>query len=199
VELKVPSPKQIVSSSPAPKAAPSIAPPPGLPAPATTPTNSRAVNTKPQALVSAFEPSTGYFRVEWAVDARKLRGNDKQAVSPPFEVPLGKGLPSVNFKMMVYPIVRTASKGGACFQKSRGRGYIQVKCEAENASAAASVSFKLAIGTKRCAQAARGPILHNFSMSAIGGLPKAQEEWDFNAAVDAESSTFTVCLQIASV
>ncbi|CAE8669697.1 unnamed protein product [Polarella glacialis] len=60
---------------------------------------------QPQTLTRAFSVKSGFFRVHWTVDARKLRGNDKQAVSPPFELSFGSQFPNVTFKMMIYPKV----------------------------------------------------------------------------------------------
>uniref|UniRef100_A0A7S4SJR8 Uncharacterized protein n=1 Tax=Alexandrium monilatum TaxID=311494 RepID=A0A7S4SJR8_9DINO len=151
---------------------------------------------QPQTLTRAFSINSGYFRVHWTVDARKLRGNDKQAVSPPFELSFGNQFPSVTFKMMIYPKVMNDSKGGASFKKARGRGFVQLKCEAELSEAIANVSFRISIGSGESKQAPRGPKSHNFSCSAVCGLDKEEEEWDFQSVVDQESMTFVVCLEI---
>lgn len=151
---------------------------------------------QPQTLTRHLSVSTGYFRVFWTVDARKLRGNDKQAVSPPFELSFGENYPNVTFKMMIYPKVVSDAKGGAAFKKSHGRGFVQLKCEAELSEAIANVSFRISIGSGEKAQPPRGPVSHNFSSSAVCGLPKEVDEWDFRSVVDEASSTFVVCLEI---
>jgi len=151
---------------------------------------------QPQTLTRAFSVNSGFCRVHWTVDARKLRGNDKQAVSPPFELSFGPHFPQITFKMMIYPKATNDSKGGASFKKARGRGYVQLKCEAELSEAIANVSFRISIGSGENVQAPRGPVLHNFSSSAVCGLPKEQEEWDFAAVIDQDSMTFVVCLEI---
>merc|ERR1719148_158595 len=56
-----------------------------------------------QSLKRAYSPSSGVYRVHWLVDARKLRGNDKQAVSPPFELFSAHRQHGATFKMMIYP------------------------------------------------------------------------------------------------
>lgn len=151
---------------------------------------------QPQTLTRHYSTNSGYFRVHWTVDARKLRGNDKQAVSPPFELSFGNQFPNVTFKLMLYPKVVNDAKGGASFKKARGRGYVQLKCEAELSEAIANVSFRVSIGSGVSMQEPRGPVSHNFSSSAVCGLPKEQEEWDFSNVVDQESMTFVVCLEI---
>ncbi|CAK9097644.1 unnamed protein product [Durusdinium trenchii] len=50
---------------------------------------------QPQTLTRAFSVKSGFFRVHWTVDGRKLRGNEKQTVSPPFELSFGPKFPSV--------------------------------------------------------------------------------------------------------
>jgi len=149
-----------------------------------------ATPPQPQTLSRSQSQGSGRSWIHWTVDARKLRGNDKQAVSPPFD--LGGHFSQVTFKMMLYPTAINDGKGGASFKKARGRGYVQLKCEAELLEAAANVSFRIHVGK----QPPRGPVQHNFLHSAVCGLPKEIEEWDFGAAVDNESMTFVVCLEI---
>jgi hypothetical protein len=137
-------------------------------------------------------------RINWTVDARKLRGNDKQAVSPPFQVLVGGQHSDVTFKAMIYPKCTNDTRGGASFKKARGRGYVQLKCESEVAEEAANVVFRISVGNGASAMSApRGPVAHNFLASAVCGLPREAEEWDFQSAVDQESMTFTVSIEIA--
>lgn len=154
---------------------------------------------QPQTLTRAYSTNSGYFRVHWTVDARKLRGNDKQAVSPPFDLYFGHDCPQVTFKMMIYPKIVNDAKGGASFKKARGRGFVQLKCEAEMREDFANVSFRISIGSGPNMQEPRGPVQHNFSGSAVGGLPREQEEWDFSNVVEQDSQTFVVCLEIMPV
>jgi len=160
------------------------------------PLSSAIPAAQPQTLTGAFCVNTGCFRALWWVDARKLRGNDKQAVSPHFEMSLGDSLPSAAFKMMIYPKIMNDQKGGASFKKAKGRGLVQIKCEAELSEAIATFSFQISIGVGENKQASRGPKIHNFSASAVCGLEKDEEEWDFQTVVDPESMTFVVCLEI---
>eukprot|EP00929_Paragymnodinium_shiwhaense_P115671 TRINITY_DN8468_c0_g1_i1.p1 TRINITY_DN8468_c0_g1~~TRINITY_DN8468_c0_g1_i1.p1 ORF type:complete len:432 (+),score=86.02 TRINITY_DN8468_c0_g1_i1:225-1520(+) len=151
------------------------------------------------------------YMIAWNVDARKLRGNDKQAVSPAFEVPLL--YPSVEvatgiFKMMIYPKAVSDGKGGSSFKKARGRGIVQVKCESDLPfREAGRVRFRISVGNGRERPAQqhghawelRGPAEHDFSHNAVAGLPKEKEEWDFNAVTDQESLTFEVRLELQFV
>eukprot|EP00929_Paragymnodinium_shiwhaense_P013344 TRINITY_DN1211_c3_g1_i1.p1 TRINITY_DN1211_c3_g1~~TRINITY_DN1211_c3_g1_i1.p1 ORF type:complete len:436 (+),score=116.09 TRINITY_DN1211_c3_g1_i1:154-1461(+) len=143
--------------------------------------------------------TVGKSRINWAVDARKLRGNDKQAVSPAFEVGLGNNFPNVIFKMMIYPVAVSDAKGGASFKKARGHGFVQLKCEAELTDNIAKVSYRISIGSGARQKPFKGPVVHDFARSAVSRLKKEDEEWDFNEVVDHEAMTFTVCLEIMPV
>lgn len=153
---------------------------------------------QPQTLTRAISVTTEAQRVLWTVDARKLTGNDKQAVSPPFELCFGqqgegKG---ATFKMMLYPKLSNDSKGSSTFKRCNGRGFVLLKCEAEFTTEIVPVSFRIAIGMGDRRQPARGPATHDFSKSAVCGLPPSEEEWCFNDVVDFESMTFVICLEI---
>lgn len=152
---------------------------------------------QPHTLSRDMSVNSGCHRVNWTVDARKLKGNDKQAVSPPFELNFGLHYPSVIFKMMIYPRVVSENKGGASFKKAKGHGFVQLKCEAELSEAIAQVTWRISIGSGEQRQDPRGPVHHNFALSAVSRLPKEREEWDFLQAVDQESMTFVVCLEIS--
>lgn len=155
---------------------------------------------QPQTLTRAFSVKSGFFRVHWTVDGRKLRGNEKQTVSPPFELSFGHKFPSVTFKMMIYPEMVNEGKGGSCFRKSKGRGYVQIKCEAELEESVAWASFRISIGSGSKTVGPRGPRYHNFSQSAVTGLEegptKDEHIWDFTEVLDEASQTFVVCLEI---
>merc|ERR1719429_332401 len=128
-----------VSPAPVPTTIPAALP--GREAPIAAP--------QPQTLTRTHSVYSGCYRVHWTVDAWKLRGNDKQAVSPPFDLCLGSQLPSVTFKMILYPKVMNDNRGGASFKKSHGRGFIQLKCESDlsGAQAIANVNFRISIGS----------------------------------------------------
>lgn len=125
------------------------------------------------------------LHVRWVVDARKIRGSERQAVSPQFSVVL-QGQP-VPFKMMIRP----SDDSRITFGRSRGRGLVQLKCEAPFAETLPSVSFLLSLGPL-----SRGPFTRDFQQSAVCGLPRNCEEWDFGSAVDKKCGNFTLCLDI---
>jgi hypothetical protein len=129
----------------------------------------------------------------WEVDARKLQGNYRQLVSPPFHITLGSQ--SVTFRLIITPKVPTDSKGGASFQKSKGWGTVQVKCEAALSDDIAEVTYRIWVGSGQTLQHPQGPVCHNFAQNAFSELPKGQDQWNFNAAVDEKSSTFRVSFE----
>merc|ERR1719262_1878764 len=74
--------------------------------------------------------AAGCTHVHWAVDARKLDGQDKQAVSQVFSVDLPDIGPTP-FKLVLYPKATNDGKHGASFKKSKKQGRIVLKCEAQ--------------------------------------------------------------------
>jgi len=148
----------------------------------------------PQTLQRSTSVSTRAARIEWNVDARKLRGNDKQAVSPSFDLSCGgRTLP---FKMMIYPKQIPEQRGGASFKKSKGRGSITIKCEADVHHGTTPLTFRIYTGQGVNKQIPRGPVEHDFSASAICTLPRSIEEWDFQEVADRASTIFVVGLEV---
>lgn len=154
---------------------------------------------QPQMLRCKRSPH-GVYRVTWVLDARKLKGNDKQAVSPAFALRLGHGdrKREATFKMMIYPKSSgDATQGAGCFKKARGHGAIQLKCEAAIAEEFAQVTYQMSIGNRSKMQPQRAGA-HNFAHSAVCGLPKGKDLWNFNSAVDTSTMLFFVILEIAT-
>lgn len=133
----------------------------------------------PQTLTRAFSVGSGAFRINWTVSATKLRSADKNAVSPPFELSFGGQHSSTKFKLMLFPKVSSEGKGGSSFRKAKGKGFIQLKCEADLHEVAGTLKFRLFVGS----QPPRGPVTHDFSHSAVKGLPKDLETWDLEKSV----------------
>lgn len=133
----------------------------------------------------------GVSRVWWSVEARKLDGNDKQAVSPTFELVARDA--RVAFKIMLFPAAAAAGKGQSSFKKARGQGVVQLKCESDPLPAAVHFFVRISVGSAPL----RGPVAHSFSRSAVCGLPAEMERFDFRAAVDRGNRMFTVCLELA--
>lgn len=142
--------------------------------------------------------SAGCTHVHWTVDARKLEGQDKQAVSPVFSVEL-PGYGPTPFKLVLYPKATNDGKHGAGFKKAKGHGRVVLKCEAQLPENLADVSFRVGVGRpgpeKETLQPFRGPVSQNFFEHSCHGLLKSDEDWDFSASVD-ESRSFLVTVEI---
>merc|ERR1711988_1682652 len=85
---------------------------------------------------------------------------------------------------------------GASFKKAKGKGRVLLKCEAQLPQDSPELGFRIGIGRGDKLQLPRGPVAHDFSEQSMRGLAKAEEEWDFNSAVD-ESGTFVVSVALA--
>jgi len=149
-----------------------------------------------QGLKTERSSKTGHCQMSWRVDARKLRGNIKQMVSPTFDVPLANGATGFPFKMTLYPRGYGDCKGGTSFEKSHGRGSVQVKCESQLPPELVQLGFTLTVGNGNRKKSTRGPVWHDFSESAVAALPKGQDEWDFYDVIDRQSETFVVTLEM---
>jgi len=130
------------------------------------------------------------------VDARKLHSNDTQLVTPCIEV--FDGIP---FRLMLFPSCSGklnethATQRNTSFRKARGHGSVVLKCTAGEALAP-KFRFNISVGSGSRVQAPRGPVEHDFSLSAVCGLPKGEQQWDFSSAVEPETSSFVVSVQI---
>lgn len=146
---------------------------------------------RPQTITKELDQN-GLLQVKYIVDARKLKANDKAVISPPFEIPEKH---DGTFRIILNPTALKV-RGGATFKNSSGKGNVQLKCEAHSES---SIRFQIGIGdglNGRRREASRGPVEHNLAHGGVCGLPKGQEEWDFNKVVDEQSKTFAVVLGI---
>lgn len=139
--------------------------------------------------------ASGCTHVHWAVDVRKLEGQDKQAVSQVFMVEL-PGPGPTPFKLVLYPKATNDGKHGAGFKKAKGHGRVILKCEAQLPESLSDVSFRVGVGRAGTLQAFRGPVMENFFEHSCHGLPRTEEDWDFSASVG-EFRNFLVTLEIA--
>lgn len=134
--------------------------------------------------------------IRWTFDARRLKSTDREAVSPQFNVSCGGGI-DCQFKMVLKPKAIDTGRGGACFKKSRGKGYIILRCTSEvEAAVKPTLTFRLCIKSNRREEGFRGPVINNFGEKAMCGLPEGQDEWDFNKVVDKETNSFVVVLEL---
>jgi len=146
-------------------------------------------------LSRARSTGSGCCRIHWVIEARKLSTQDKQVVSPQFDLDL-PGLGATPFKLAIFPKSMSDGRGAGGFRKSLGRGRVELKCEAPlRRSPHPVVTFRIGIGDDET-KALRGPVSHNFSDRSCCGLPKNMEEWDFASVVNA-GRNFTVRLVVS--
>eukprot|EP00931_Biecheleriopsis_adriatica_P082710 TRINITY_DN5615_c0_g1_i2.p1 TRINITY_DN5615_c0_g1~~TRINITY_DN5615_c0_g1_i2.p1 ORF type:complete len:467 (-),score=104.30 TRINITY_DN5615_c0_g1_i2:199-1437(-) len=156
-------------------------------------------NKRAQVLQRAFSVASNIYRVRWTVDARKLKSTDREAVSPKFDLSFAG---PVTFNMVMRPRAVGQERGEASFRRSRGRGTIMVRCMAESDTVQKPVvTFRIGVGSSETGSRQlkpRGPVRHDFSEKNMCGLPSGQDEWDFGKAVDEQTQTFVICLEILS-
>lgn len=135
--------------------------------------------------------------VWWKVDAKKLQGCDKVAISSGFELSFkGEQMP---FKVMLCP--KTAAEGRGGFRKAKGRGSVKLKCEEEpSADTNAVVTFQISVGAVgtdgKAEMTSRGPVTHDFAQLGVAGLKTGQDDWNFKKIVDEATGSFVVRLDI---
>jgi hypothetical protein len=126
----------------------------------------------------------GHLKVQWWTQSSKLRSRDKQIVSPNFSL-----FPGSSFKIMLKPKSVGDKKNQGSFSKARGSGSMELKLMETGIDTPVG-HFYVSVGES----VPLGPVVHDFSNSAVCGLTKKDEVLEFSAAVDRESSTFCVSL-----
>jgi len=139
----------------------------------------------------ALATHDGTTCVHWTVDGRKLQKNDRLAVSQPFCLDVWGGSRRVDFKMLIHPVCAPS------FRKAAGKGRIELKCFNAVPEEMADLSFCVSVGNGKKFEAPRGPFSHDFAANGVGRLPKGEDEFDLRAAVDPESATFVVRLEVS--
>lgn len=140
-------------------------------------------------------------RIQWKIDAKKLKATDREHVSPAFEVEfLTK---KVLFKLVLRPKVVHEARGGASFKKAKGLGCLELRClERLDAGVHPMVTFRLTVlpspyeETPRETIEFRGPVVHDFSSRSTTYLPKDQDEWNFTNYVNPALQCFFVVVEI---
>merc|ERR1712032_1516038 len=69
------------------------------------------------------------------------------------------------------------------------------KCQTAISDSSIRMSYRILVGDGVDWQSSPTPVAHNFAENPICDLPGSAHVWDFNAAVDPATSTFTVCLE----
>lgn len=131
-----------------------------------------------QVQAPKLSPPPGLVEVRrlcWTIEKAKvmLASSDHSRISPSMEVPLCEGWAPAKFKLMLRPKMSSECRGGACFRRSKGQCFIELKCE-QGQDVIGNTKFSFWIGD----QPPRGPIEHNFNSDAVGRLPKDLELWD---------------------
>jgi hypothetical protein len=143
----------------------------------------------PSLRLEVPEAAPAVLRLFWEADGKKLRSNERQVVSPAFELPLS---PPTVFKMVIVPSDRGS------FRSSKGRGRIQVKCEEERTDVMES-RLRFRVMPSPTAQAPRPEaevVQHDFHTN---GVSHGAEEWDFMRIVGHTAKTLSICLELFSL
>merc|ERR1712129_440688 len=105
----------------------------------------------------------------------------------------------MQLKIILRPKALDAGRGGAGFDASGKRGYVELKCvtdlETVGELVKTSLTFRISVGSRRGLEPFRGPLCHDFSKRAICHLPAGQDEWNFGKAVDRSSNPFCVAVE----
>lgn len=129
--------------------------------------------------------------VFWVVEAKKVKGKNRSAVSPPIEVRSSSG-EWAKITISLSPL------GGKNFLDSKGCGKAKLKCETDLAvGERSSLAFSLGL-CSGCGDdkpvAKGGPIIWDLSRSTTCELPEDQQAWDLGAFAD--SQTLAVCVEL---
>uniref|UniRef100_A0A7S2L4Z9 PDZ domain-containing protein n=1 Tax=Zooxanthella nutricula TaxID=1333877 RepID=A0A7S2L4Z9_9DINO len=84
--------------------------------------------TGSKAVACTYLPGGG-AHVRWDVDARRFAGHDTTVVSPAFVMDL-PGFGPQHFKVVVHSATTRNSRGGTGFRMAKGRGRVELKCDA---------------------------------------------------------------------
>ncbi|CAK8995822.1 Tyr recombinase domain-containing protein [Durusdinium trenchii] len=104
----------------------------------------RTAQAESAAPLECLRLPNGKEMVRWKVDARKLDSQEKQILSPEFELQL-PGLGLKPFRIMILA-KETKGKGGRGFVKAGGKGRLFVKCETSSLAQARAMAFRVSVG-----------------------------------------------------
>jgi len=141
------------------------------------------LSTVAKPITTEYSVVSGALQIRWTADARRLN-----AVSPPFELSFGRGLPVAQFKLVLTPLM----EDGAALFGQRAPGCIQVKCTTPGLpDSLPHVHLRLSVGGSDARS-----VSHNFGQSATCGLRADQDEWDFAPWIDPLTCTAVIQLEI---
>lgn len=134
--------------------------------------------------------------IHWNVDGRKLESQDKQILSPEFELQL-PGVPETTpFRLMILA-KETRGKGCRGFLKAKGRGRLFIKCGCSSVpESAAAVAFRVTVGAGTDAEKSKVLRPHQFADHSCCPLQEDKEDWGLLPAVSCESKHFEVLIEV---
>jgi hypothetical protein len=129
--------------------------------------------------------------IQWKIDKKRLPRNDRQLVSPSFNLNFGELLQNKPFRIVLQAgQLRT-------FKQSQGKGEVLLKCEHRLPDDEyANVQFAVAIGDGESFAVPHRRIAHNFAESCLCRMPQGHQLFDFKAANGLNSTSFTICIQL---
>jgi len=132
-------------------------------------------------------PAGGGVCLRWLVEAHMIESDAPKVALQPFLITLpGRG--QCTFKASLFADARNHKCSGMGFQNAKGRGRVELKCEAPAPERAGGcLSVAVAVGAEGLRQE-QGPRLHDFSKQSCCAFRK----WDFRAAVDPSTQSFAV-------
>ncbi|CAJ1407867.1 unnamed protein product [Effrenium voratum] len=131
--------------------------------------------------------------IRWKVDARKLESQEKQMLSPEFELNL-PGLTPKPFRIMILA-KETKGKGGRGFVKAGGRGRLFIKCETSSLPPSMrQIAFRVTV--PGAAAESKGPWWHQFTEQPVCPLQGSKEDWDLQSKVDKVTRRFEVMVEV---
>jgi len=142
--------------------------------------------------------------VEWVVDARKLRGTDKKAVSPDFKLPWSRSesldVDSLTFKLLLSPKLAAQQSSRSTFKETRGHAVVQLKCSDSTVIGNdLRVAFRVSWHSQGKSLGPMGPCMHDFAKTAVSGPVPQDDEVDLNEVIDERMLTFSIYVELVPV
>lgn len=136
----------------------------------------------------------GKEQVRWKVDGRKLESQEKQMLSPEFELDLPKVGPTP-FRLMILA-KETRGKGCRGFLKAKGCGRLFIKCGSSSLPEGIQpMGFRVTVGAGSSAEI-KAVAAHEFSEHPCCPLQKDKETWDLLVAIDEATKRFEVLVEV---
>eukprot|EP00438_Fugacium_kawagutii_P035395 Skav201854 [mRNA] locus=scaffold484:337708:339166:- [translate_table: standard] len=131
--------------------------------------------------------------IRWNVDGRKLESQDKQILSPEFDLQLPGVESSTPFRLMILA-KETRGKGCRGFLKAKGRSRFFIKCG--RSSVAAAVAFRITVAPGTAAEESKVLRPHQFADRSCCPLQEDKEDWRLLSVVDNDSKHFEVMVEV---